>query len=238
MKETYFENINKCLALIEKSENMLKKAYTDRDRANNLHWSLADIDKKSEKHNVYLESQELYKNSNEASTLWEIVKKASTVCAMQNAVNALIENMKENPDYWTKTPLHYKKFNSMLNDFFKPYEKTYPNGNTSNFKLDINYCRLSLVNYQYLHDYNTQQLVYMDKDGEKLTNADIEKMRYYDTIEPAVIVSTCKKAIKDAEKMKKMYSNAYAKISAVKKQYDNNYAIYYSMPSMHSYMDK
>lgn len=203
MKEKYFDEIRAYLKLIGKANKELSTAYKLDEKARNLHWTLSNVTG-DERHNQHLESEKLFKESREKSELYTLVKSASETALMISAYNALVEEFKSNVEFWCKSPVTYKRFDSAIDNFFEPFRKVYERG-TSNFKIYCEYGSFKLVNYQLSHNYNEIYLCFAHGDTNRLTAELIEKMETKNNIEPKNIVSSCKKALKDKTKIEEIY---------------------------------
>lgn len=64
--------------------------------------------------------------------VYRLSAKVADESGLEAVANAVLEEMQKNPDKWTKTPTHYKKFKTMFRDTFGDLVNIYSAGYSNN----------------------------------------------------------------------------------------------------------
>jgi len=143
--------------------------------------------------------------------------------SMVNAVyNVVIETMKEDPETWTKYPVHYKRFEALT-------EKTF--GNTVHFHKD-SYGNIDLYirNNHISHERNYIRILY----GGDLTPENIAELKTKPVMKPEEIEKEVKTAIEERTAFFKAYEETKKALDAKKQKYNDFWTLYEIFPYIES----
>jgi hypothetical protein len=143
--------------------------------------------------------------------------------SMVNAVyNVVIETMKEDPETWTKYPVHYKRFEALT-------EKTF--GGTVHFYKDrFGNTEIYIRNDLIPHERNYIRILY----GDDLTPENIAELKTKPVMKLDEIEQEVKTAIEERTAFFKAYEETKKALEAKKQKYNNFWTLYEIFPYIES----
>lgn len=149
--------------------------------------------------------------------------KVANEMKLKAVANALRDEIINNPEKWTKYPLHFQKSKNMVDDFL----------NGTNLFLS-NYCSAGTYYLKGLSRYYDDISAYMfTVSGGIITQEVIEEMKRkqgYNIIPASDILTECKKAFKARKKIIEKYENARKEIENLRTPFSSCNAFYYILP--------
>ncbi|MBR3581290.1 MAG: hypothetical protein IKN95_09910 [Lachnospiraceae bacterium] len=228
------ENLKAIFDSYEKEKNVIrKKLNNNKDITSKLNNDLESIcagcnsivdrvNRRKENKLVILELEKKLANAYEI----EIILKTSlrVACEMQikTVTNALCNEIIENPEKWSKYPLHFQKFKNMIDDFL--------DGTGFYF-----YNSMGLGSYYIAgsYDYQDTQGYVLHTNAGVITQEVIEEMKRkegYNIIPASDIIAECKKAFKARKKIIEKYEAVKKEIDSLRTPFSSCNAFYSVLP--------
>lgn len=212
------ENLKAIFDSYEKEKNVIrKKLDNNKDITSKLNIKLDSIfsgctsimdrvNRRKENKPAILELEKQLANAYEMETILKTSLKVACEMQIKTAANALRNEIIENPEKWSKYPLHFQKFKSMIDNFLS--------GTGFYF---TNYMGVGSYYISGAYDYHDIKSYVLHTTAGAITQEVIEEMKSkqgYNIIPASNIITECKKAFKARKKIIEKYE-------AVKKEIDS-----------------
>lgn len=221
--DSYEKEKNVIRKKIDNNKTVINKLNNDIESLFNGCDSIMDrVNRRKENKPAILELEKQLANAYEMETILNTSLKVACEMEVHAAANALRNEIIENPEKWTKYPLHFQKFKTMVEDF-------------------LNGTKLSLYNSQNMgncyisgcydfHDFNGY--VFYAPAGA-ITQEVIEEMKRkqgYNIIPASDIITECKKAFKARKKIIEKYEAVKKEIDSLRTPFSSCNTFYSVLP--------
>jgi len=162
----------------------------------------------------------VFMRTNAEKHLYNRCRKVAEECLLNAVYNTVIETMKEDPETWTKYPVHFKRFESLVRKVFGEKIHFYRNsvGITKLFVSGL--------------PYNTNEIT-LSYDGE-LTPENIAELKTKPVMKPEEIEQEVKTAIEERTAFFKAYEETKKALDAKKQKYNDFWTLYEIFPYIES----
>lgn len=219
----------------KEKENIRKKAEANKNTIAALNKELDNIytgcenlvekiNARKENKGTILELEKKLTTAYENKTILNTALKVANEMQVKTAANALRNEILSSPEKWTKYPIHFKKFQDMVQEFLKD----------SGLSLYHSY-------YSYYisgcYEYNDINAYVFCTNSEKITPEaikEMENMGDYNIIAANDILTECKKAFKARAKIIETYEKAKKAIDDIRSPFSDCSTFYYILPYANS----
>lgn len=130
--EAYTEKKNFFYGAADQMEKAIENCEAARKAERNKYKNFTEVKKAGGYSKEYHELGEKIKELHTESEVYRLSAKVADESGLEAIANAVLEEMQKDPEKWTKTPVHYKRFKTMFEDVFGDLVKVYSEGYAGN----------------------------------------------------------------------------------------------------------